>query len=119
MSARLFAMILLCSGVFSAYAADSASDYTVGLRAEQWDTLRHGEALLKQSELAALMQRWMQHPASMIELRYPGGEEGEIWVHDVIDWLVALGVPSAALQAFPGSGSNDTLYLVLLTKPDR
>ena len=62
------------------------------------------------------MQRWMLQPNGIIELRYPGGEEGEIWVQDVIDWLVALGVPSSSMQTLPGSGTNDTIYLVLLTQ---
>lgn len=99
-----------------ALAGDNAADFTVTLRAEQWETLRNGEALLKQPELAGLVQRWMQTSGSMIELRYPGGEEGEVWVRELIDWLVALGVPSAAMQSLPGSGTNDTIYLVLLTR---
>lgn len=97
-------------------AEEAATDFTVALHAEQWDTLRSGEALLKQPELADLVQRWMNTPGGVIELRYPGGEEGEVWVRELIDWLVALGVPFGAMQSLPGSGTNDTIYLVLLTR---
>lgn len=96
------------------WATQASEDFSLALRAEQWDTLRHGEALLKQPQLAELMQRWTAEPGSMIELRYPGGEEGEIWVHELIDWMVALGVPSTALQTLPGSGTDDTIYMVLI-----
>ena len=108
---------LLCVGyalLFSAQAAESMPDFSIGLRAEQWDSMRQGEALLKQPELAAMMRRWITQPDSIIELRYPGGEEGELWVQDVMDWLVALGVPSRSMQTLAGSGTSDTIYLVLL-----
>lgn len=98
---------LLLSPVF-------AEEFTVTLHGEEWDSLRSGDALLKQPQLAELVQRWSQTPADIIELRYPGGEEGEIWVHELTDWLVALGVPSAAMQSLAGSGTNDTIYLVLI-----
>ena len=38
-----------------------------------------------------------------IELRYPGGEEGELWVGELMDWLISLGIPSKYLVAVPGS----------------
>ncbi|HEX5637694.1 MAG: hypothetical protein HYZ31_02815 [Gammaproteobacteria bacterium] len=105
---------LFCCLWLAAWAAQADDDFSLALRAEQWDTLRHGEALLKQPQLAELMQHWMNKPGSVIELRYPGGEEGEIWVHELMDWLVALGVPSTAMQTLPGSGTDDTIYMVLI-----
>ena len=114
---KLVFIITLQSMLLMSVSADeTTTDITMALRAEQWDTLRSGEALLKQPELADLVRRWMNTPGSVIELRYPGGEEGEVWVRELIDWLVALGVPAAAMQSLPGSGTNDTIYLVLLTR---
>jgi hypothetical protein len=107
----IFASLLHCMMLASALAADS---YSVVLRAEQWDLQRNGEALLGNTDLSDMVQRWMSTPGGIIELRYPGGEEGELWVHELMDWLVALGIPSSAMQIFPGSGSNDTILLVLV-----
>jgi DnaJ-domain-containing protein 1 len=107
-------IILYCSLLLPVLAEELLTDFSLALRAEQWDTLRNGDALLKQPQLAELMQRWMSRPGSTIELRYPGGEEGEVWVHELIDWLVALGVPSTAMQTLPGSGTDDTIYMVLI-----
>lgn len=107
-------LLILITLYWLSVAPVLAEEYSVVLRAEQWDTLRNGEALLKQPELSNLIQRWMNAPDDKIELRYPGGEEGEVWVHELIDWLVALGVPSSAMQSLPGSGTNDTIYLVLI-----
>jgi hypothetical protein len=50
----------------------------------------------------------------MIEIRYPGGEEGELWVRELMDWLIALGIPSDAMNQIPGSGAEDRISLVLI-----
>lgn len=92
----------------------AAEDFNISLTAEQWDMPRHGEALLQQPELASLVKQWQQTPESVIEIRYPGGEAGELWVGELMDWLIALGVPSNAMQALAGSGEQDRIYLVLL-----
>lgn len=91
-----------------------AAEFSVSLRAEQWDMPRHGEALIKQPELGKIVDNWKQHPDQIIEIRYPGGEEGELWVRELMDWLVALGIPSSAMVHVPGSGAEDLINLVLV-----
>ena len=93
-----------------------AEPFSVSLRAEQWDIPRHGESLIKQSELGKIVRQWHKQPDSMIEIRYPGGEEGELWVQELMDWLIALGVPSRSLVHIPGSGAEDIINLVLVEK---
>ncbi len=92
----------------------SARDVNIELHAETWDIPRHGETLLKVPELASVMQKWMANPQQKIELRYPGGEEGELWVEELKDWFVSLGVPSGLIQAFPGSHAEDVINIVLI-----
>ena len=91
-----------------------AQDVNVNLRAETWDMQRHGEALLKVPELSIIMQKWIADPRQIIELRYPGGEEGELWVEELRDWYIALGVPSNAIQLSPGSDAKDIINIVLI-----
>lgn len=90
-----------------------AEPFSVTINSEQWDIPRHGETLIKQVELVEIVQLWSEQPASHIEIRYPGGEEGEIWVQELMDWLVALGLPSEAILHSPGSGGEDIIKLVL------
>jgi len=99
---------LLCS------ASVFAQDVSVELRAETWDMQRHGEALLEVPELSTIMQKWMLDPQQSIELRYPGGEEGEFWVEELKDWYIALGVPSGAIQLSPGSHAEDIINIVII-----
>ena len=91
-----------------------AQDVNIELRAETWDIPRHGEALLKVPELSMVMQKWMESPTKVIELRYPGGEEGELWVEELKGWFVSLGVPSSVIQLTPGSNAEDIINIVII-----
>jgi len=81
------------------------------LHAEQWELSRNGERLLGIGGIAELVTEWSSDNRQKIELQYPGGEEGELWVHQLMDWLVALGIPSASLVTVPGSGQGDIIRL--------
>jgi hypothetical protein len=109
-----FAMIAL----FVSEAAASAPVETE-LRAEQWELSRNGERLLGIDGLAKIVTAWSSDDRQLIELQYPGGEEGEIWVSQLMDWLVALGVPSASLVAVPGSGQGDVIRLRVIRSGDK
>jgi len=103
----------LCLAFFST-GDISAAEFSVILKAEQWDMPRHGESLIKQPELGKIVHYWKDHPDQVIEIRYPGGEEGEVWVRELMDWLVALGIPSSAMMQLPGSGAEDLINLVIV-----
>ena len=81
------------------------------LHAEQWELSRNGERLLRIGGIAEVVNEWSKDQRQLIELQYPGGEEGELWVYQLMDWLVALGIPSANLAAVPGSGQGDVIRL--------
>ena len=89
----------------------AAAPVETELLAEQWELSRSGERLLKNNELAAVVEAWSKDVRQQIELQYPGGEEGDLWVYQLMDWLVALGIPSTNLVAVPGSGEEDLIRL--------
>ena len=112
-----FKYLLLCVVMFSvpAYSKNiEAKAVNETLHAETWDVPRHGEVLLNVPELAIIIKQWMLHPQKKIELRYPGGEAGELWVEELKDWLVSLGINSESIQITPGSGAEDIINLVLI-----
>jgi hypothetical protein len=84
------------------------------LRAEQWELSRNGERLLAIDGIAEIVEAWSSDNRQKIELQYPGGEEGELWVYQLRDWLVALGIPSKNLVAVPGSGQADVIRLQVI-----
>ena len=90
-----------------------AEPYNIDIYSEQWDMPRHGEMLIKQTDLTSLIRLWSNQPNSLIEIRYPGGEHGEIWVQELTDWLVALGIPSEVILHSLGSGDKNKINLRL------
>ncbi len=88
-----------------------AAPVEMELHAEQWELSRNGERLLGIGTVADVVKEWSSDDRQKIELQYPGGEEGELWVYQLMDWLVALGIPSTSLVAVPGSGQGDIIRL--------
>ncbi|MCW8854512.1 MAG: hypothetical protein OQK72_07405 [Gammaproteobacteria bacterium] len=106
-------LLLLCSvtATMLVFAEDMSS---MNISYEQWEISRHGEKLLKLPELTDLVRLWTENTQKVLEMHYPGGEEGELWVQELMDWLIALGVPSSSMQTVPGSGNEDIIKIVLI-----
>jgi len=84
------------------------------LTAEQWERGRSGDTILQLPAVRSIVDEWLSDTGRLIEIRYPGGEEGELWVHELEDWLVALGVPADKLLMSPGSGAGDVIDFHLI-----
>ena len=89
-----------------------ASEWVI--KAEQWELVGEGESILALPALNALVNNWLKETDKLIEVQYPGGEEGDFWVHQFIDWLVALGIPSDRIVTVRGSGADDIIRLNLI-----
>ena len=49
-------------------------------------------------------------------IRYPGGEDGLLWAHELRSWLVALGIPLQDQELVAGSHQGDRIELELITR---
>jgi len=110
MSTKKTLIMLLCL-MFSTLNAHA---FGIQLQAETWDVSRHGELLIKIPELSTIVNKWSEDTQQKIELRYPGGEEGVLWVEEFMDRLVSLGIPSRSIQLLPGSSAEDIIHVVLI-----
>jgi hypothetical protein len=81
------------------------------LSSEEWARPRSGRSIAQLTSVKALVERWMQSPKSVIEIRYPGGESGTLWAFELRDWLVTLGIPSDSIATHSGSASGDELIM--------
>ena len=108
---RLLLLVISVAGINGVFAEEMSS---MNISYEQWEASRHGEKLLKLAELTDLLRLWAENTEKMLEIHYPGGEEGELWAQELMDWLIALGVPSSSMQAVPGSGNEDIIKIVLI-----
>ena len=73
------------------------------LPAEEWLMPRSGDRLLDWEPLAVTVREWMDADTpSRIVIEYPGGEQGSLWVAELKDWLVTMGIPASAILTRPG-----------------
>ena len=98
-------------------AGASSMDITAWkLHAEQWELARSGETILSLPVLKQVVGAWLADKQKVIEIQYPGGEDGEFWVQELTDWLVSLGIPSDNMITTPGSGADDVIKFKIIKK---
>ena len=102
------------AGVIPGQITDNIDSASWSLSAEQWELARNGESILSLPAINALINAWLLDKEKKIEIQYPGGEEGEFWMHELTDWLVALGIPSSHMQVVTGSGAGDMIKFNLI-----
>ncbi len=108
------AAILLAGFVISSMPL-LASEQVFTLDIDEWARPRNGEAIVQFSALNQLMTIWSQQEKAVIEIRYPGGDEGSLWAGELADWLIALGIPSAQIKTVSGSASIDKIELLIIS----
>lgn len=87
------------------------------LTAEQWAVPRSVDTLLTMQPLISVMKQLRNSQHAKLTIRYPGGDEGTLWAHELRAWLISLGLPSYQIELIPGSTNGEVLYLEVL-KPN-
>lgn len=83
------------------------------LSAEVWARPRDGHSVTQMPPLAEVVSRWSESEGRGVLIRYPGGEEGLLWAHELRSWLVALGIPLDDQELVAGSHQADRIELEL------
>jgi len=83
------------------------------LSADAWARPRDGQTVARLSPLPEVLSNWMESDGQRLLIRYPGGEEGLLWAHELRSWLVALGVPLDDQELVAGSHQADRIVLEL------
>ncbi len=89
--------------------ADSGTGFEIG--AEQWARPRSGERVVAYKSLQKLVRHLDQHAAVVVNIRYAGGDEGQLWAEELRGWLVALGIPGDRIRLRAGLPYRDRLML--------
>lgn len=108
MITRLF-LLLICSLPLSAETVWTLS-------AADWARPRHGEWLVGHPALQGAIDSVQRSPQGLLQLRYPGGDEGVLWVEELQAWLVALGLEPERIETLPGSGADAVIQLEVVGK---
>jgi hypothetical protein len=83
------------------------------LSADAWARPRDGQSVARMAPLPDVVAAWQKQTGQRLLLRYPGGEEGLLWVHELRSWLVALGIPLADQELVAGSPQADQIEIEL------
>ncbi len=83
----------------------------LAITAEEWSRPRSGEALVDHPAVSNAVRSLLDEPDARLEVRYPGGDEGNLWALEVRAWLVALGIASDRIELVPGSSQPDLVEL--------
>ena len=121
MSAHKIIVVFVLTFLFAPVASAETpelNDLQWKLTEEQWDLVKQGDQLLKMPVMRQMVDAWGQQQGQGIELRYPGGEEGELWVEELMDRLISLAIPSKYLSAVAGSGEADVIIIKIVKVGD-
>lgn len=110
MIARLFLLLIV--------SLPLSAETVWELGAADWARPRHGEWLVAHPALQAALEKLQQSPHSVLQLRYPGGDEGVLWVEELQAWLVALGLESERIETLPGGGGETVIQLEIVVVPN-
>lgn len=87
------------------------------LTAADWAQPRNGDWLVAHPALQGPLVQLQQFPQRELQLRYPGGDEGVLWVEELQAWLVALGLEPERIETLPGSGGERVIQLEVVAVP--
>ena len=98
--------------IFTALAYAESETYTI--TAQQWAEPRQDKRLISFPPLQQAVEKFRLQPGSHLLIRYPGGDEGTLWLNELQSWLVALGIGSANMELIPGSSRQAVIELQVI-----
>lgn len=101
----LFALFI---GVYPVFI--SAADVH-SLSKTDWDVPKRAETILQMTAIKQVFAELASASSGQLLIRYPGGDEGSLWAHELRAWLVSLGIPSGVIELRPGSSHAGVIEL--------
>lgn len=92
----------------------SANDVEL-LHLNDWSVPKQTATLLAMPAIRKSMLKLQNADASILKIKYPGGDEGTLWANELRSWLVALGLSSKRIDLVPGSEISTTIELEVIS----
>lgn len=100
----------------SSVQAQSARIFT--LSADEWAQPRSGQVVATFNSVKGAVEYWEQTLDSVLLIRYPGEDSGELWASELKDWLVSLGVPNDYIMLASGLDTLDEIEIIVAKKEE-
>ena len=104
-------VVLLATWLFASPV--NAGFWQESITLEQWQAYGEGKEIIRMDAIREMIGLFREASGYQIVVRHPGGEAGTQWGRDLVEWLVAIGIPSSYIQSAPGSGGLNILHLSL------
>lgn len=105
---------LILSSFFLIISGSSFADDVELLHANEWSVPKKATTLLAMPAIKNSMNKLKINAQSRLKIKYPGGDEGTLWVNELRSWLVALGLSSKRIELEPGSAISTTIELEVI-----
>ncbi len=109
---RHYKYLFILAGLLFTTVALAAESYV--LKANEWAVPRQATTLLNMPAIHQTMSVLSNNPDSYLILKYPGGDEGTLWVNELRSWLIALGLSSRRIETEPGSAISTSITLEVI-----
>ncbi len=85
------------------------------LHANEWSVPKKAATLLVMPAIQKSMEKLQKNVNNTLKIKYPGGDEGTLWVNELRSWLIALGLTSNRIELVPGSTISTTIELEVIS----
>ncbi|MDH5178805.1 MAG: hypothetical protein OEZ39_17530 [Gammaproteobacteria bacterium] len=79
----------------------------------EWSVPKRAEVVLKMPVISKVFAELQAANEGRLLVRYPGGDEGTLWAHELRSWLVSLGVSARDIELRPGSAAANIIELMV------
>jgi len=111
----LFIMNRLITGFITLFFVTNVFSADIELlRANEWSVPKKASTLLVMPAIQKSMEKLQNNVNSTLKIKYPGGDEGTLWVNELRSWLIALGLSSNRIELVPGSAISTTIELEVI-----
>jgi len=84
------------------------------LTSEQWNVPREAASIIEMPAIRAAMHEYQSTENAKILVKYPGGDVGTLWAHELRSWLISLGLSEKLIELVPGSSNPKQLEIVVV-----
>jgi len=105
---------LISSAVMLLFLSNSYAAEAELLHANEWSVPKQSTTILAMPAIHKSMSKLQKNVNSVLKLKYPGGDEGTLWVNELRSWLIALGLSSSRIELVQGSAISTTIELEVL-----
>jgi len=116
MRIKIKTLLLILSLSITLAHAQTQAVRVFTLSADDWAQPRSGQVVASFVSVKNAVDYWQKTLGSVLLIRYPGEDSGELWASELKDWMVSLGVPNDSILLASGLDHLDEVEIIVATE---